>query len=89
MKQLEKHEVLTSPDNGPRPDYSYEPNYCLTDDFMKSYDAGLQIDITIIDFSKGFDTVPHIKLLSEIGDYGICEPINNWLNMFLMNRKMK
>jgi hypothetical protein len=45
--------------------------------------------IVIIDFSKGFDTVPHIKLLSEIGDYGIGEPINNWLNMFLMNRKMK
>ena len=27
-------------------------------DFMKSYDAELQTDVAILDFSKAFDTVP-------------------------------
>jgi len=27
--------------------------------------------------------------IKKIGDYGICGPINNWLNMFLANRKIK
>jgi hypothetical protein len=56
---------------------------------MKAYDAGLQTDVAILDFSKAFDTVPHKKLLSKKDLYGIRGPINNWLNMFLMHRKMK
>jgi hypothetical protein len=35
-------------------------------DFMKSYDAGLQTDVAILDFSKAFDTVPHNKLLHNL-----------------------
>ena len=59
-------------------------------DFMKSYDAGLQMDIVVIlDFSKAFDTAPHKKLLSKMGDYGIRGPIYNRQNIFLTNRKMK
>jgi len=27
--------------------------------------------------------------IKKIGDYGIRGPINNWLNMFLANRKIK
>ena len=56
---------------------------------MKAYDAGLQTDVAILDFSKAFDTVPHKKLLSKMNSYGIRGPINNWLNMFLTHRKMK
>ena len=56
---------------------------------MKAFDAGLQTDIAILDFSKAFDTVPHNKLLSKMEEYGIRGPLNNWLNMFLTQRKMK
>ena len=56
---------------------------------MKAYDAGLQIDVAILDFSKAFDTVPHTKLLSKMDSYGIRGPEDNWLNMFLTHRKMK
>ena len=59
-------------------------------DFMKSYDAGLQMDIVVIlDFSKAFDTSPHKKLLSKMGDYGIRGPIYNRQNIFSTNKKMK
>jgi hypothetical protein len=56
---------------------------------MKAYDARLQRDVAILDFSKAFDTVPHKKLLSKIDSYGIRGPINNWLNMFFTHRKMQ
>ena len=55
---------------------------------MKANDTGLKTDVAILDFSK-FDTVPQNKLLSKMDSYGIRGPINNWLNMFLTQRKMK
>jgi hypothetical protein len=49
-------------------------------------DAGLQMDIVVIlDFSKAFDTAPHKKLLSKMGDYGIRGPIYNRQNIFSTN----
>ena len=56
---------------------------------MKSYDAGLQTDVAILDFSKAFDTVPHNKILHKLDDYGVRGSINRWLEMFLTQRKMK
>ena len=56
---------------------------------MKTFDAGLQTNIVILDFSKAFDTVPHNKLSSKMGEYRIRGPLDNWLNMFLIQRKMK
>ena len=90
MKHLERHRILTSLNHDFRSGYSYETQLIVTlHDFMKAYDAGLQTDVAILDFSKAFDTVPHKKLLSKMDLYGIRGPINNWLNMFLMHRKMK
>ena len=56
---------------------------------MKSYDAGLQSDVAIPDFSKAFDTVPHNKLLHKLDDCGVRGSINRWLEIFLTQRKMK
>ena len=64
----------------PRDGYSCETLH----DFMKSYDAGLQTDVAILDFSKAFGTVPHNKLLHKLDDYGVrgsinrCIPVNLW-----------
>jgi hypothetical protein len=47
--------------------YSCETQLLVTlHDFMKAYDAGLQTDVAILDFSKAFDTVPHKKLLLKM-----------------------
>ncbi|VDI11554.1 Hypothetical predicted protein [Mytilus galloprovincialis] len=89
-QHLEKHRVLTSLNHGFRSGYSCETQLLVTlHDFVKAFDAGLQTDIAILDFSKAFDTVPHNKLLSKMGEYGIRGQLNNWLNMFLTQRKMK
>ena len=90
LKHLKRHKVLTSLNHGFRSRYSWETQLLVTrHDFMKSYDAGLQTDVAILDFSKAFDTVPHNKLLHKLDDYGVRGSINRWLEMFLIQRKMK
>ena len=56
---------------------------------MKAYDAGLQTDVAILDFSKAFDRVPHKKCILKKGFTWNTRNNNNWLNMFLTHRKMK
>ena len=46
-----------------------------------------KIDISVLDFSKAFDTVPHDGLLSKLKHYGIDEKIWLWIYNFLKNRK--
>ena len=90
IKYLDRHRILTSLNHGFRSGYSCETQLLVTlRDFMKTYDAGLQTNVAILDFPKAFDTVPHKKLLSKMDSYGIRGSINNLLNMFLMHRKMK
>ena len=48
---------------------------------------GSQIDISVLDFSKAFDTVPHDGLLSKLKHYGIDDKIWLWICNFLKNRK--
>ena len=40
-------------------------------------------------FKKAFDSVPHKRLLSKIYAYGIRDPINEWIKIFLVNRNQR
>ena len=42
--------------------------------------------LTVLDFSKAFDKVPHEGLLSKLPYYGIRGPLLNWSESFLTNR---
>ena len=57
-------------------------------DLIGKFDAGSQIDMVILDFSKAFDTVPHKKPLHKMRLYGVDGNTNAWLTDFLTNRKM-
>ena len=57
--------------------------------FMKSCYDGIQTDVAILDFSKTFNIVPHNKLLHKLGEYDVRGSLNKWLEMFLIQRKMK
>ena len=48
---------------------------------------GHQIDVTILDFSKAFDTVPHKRLLGKLKLYGISGEVHKWISNFLVGRK--
>ena len=40
----------------------------------------------MLDFSKAFDTVPHIRLLNKLKQYGINGNLHRWLTSWLVNR---
>ena len=70
--------------------YSCETQLITTiNDFLQEHDKGQQVDISILDFSKAFDTLPHDKLLHKREQYGIKGNINSWLTNFLSTRTMR
>ena len=45
-----------------------------------------QTDVILLDFSKAFDTVPHLRLSVKLNHYGIRGPTMTWIQSFLDNR---
>ena len=48
---------------------------------------GFQTDILIMDFTKAFDKVSHIRLMSKLRSYGISGKTIQWIHSFLSERK--
>ena len=64
---LDRHGILAPENHGFRSNHSCETQLLLTShDLLQQRDAGHQIDVTILDFSKAFDTVPHKRLLGKL-----------------------
>ena len=90
LKHLEKHKILTNLNHGFRSGYSCTTQLLVTtEDLLKSFDSGIQLDMAILDFSKAFDTVPHNKLLAKLNSFGIDGNLNKWLAAFLQKRSMR
>jgi hypothetical protein len=86
-KHLDKYGILTSANHGFRAKHSCESQLLLTThDILKHRDEGKQIDVTILDFSKAFDTVPHRRLLGKLEFYGIEGSTLRWIEAFLTGR---
>ena len=58
---------------------------CLND-WTKSVDNKLPVDIIYIDLAKAFDSVSHRKLLYKLNKVGIGGSILTWFGNFLCNR---
>lgn len=86
-KHLEAHSILTQFQHGFRQARSCETQLLTTlHDMMSNWDRKSQLDVTVLDFSKAFDTVPHKRLLSKASHYGINGCIHRWLQSFLSGR---
>jgi hypothetical protein len=59
------------------------------DDWSKSVDKKIPVDIAVFDFSKAFDSVPHNLLLSKLVSYGIDDKLISWLSSFLLARRQR
>ena len=69
---MDKHGILTSFNHGFRSKHSCESQLLLTThDLLTRMDCREQVDVAVLDFSKAFDTVPHLRLLWKLELLGI------------------
>ena len=91
MHHLEINNILIETQFGFRANHSCESQLLLTvDDFARTVDKKLQVDCSILDFSKAFDKeAPHARLLHKLNCYGIKKNFLSWIKAFLMNRSQQ
>ena len=52
-------------------------------------DSGLGVDVIYLDYSKAFDSVPHLRLIGKLQAYGIRGNLLKWIENFLIGRQQK
>ena len=90
MTHLENHSILDDAQHGFRKNRSCVSQLITTlNDFANSLKAQKQTDAILLDFSKAFDKVDHLGLLSKLENYGIRGPLLEWTSSFLIGRKQR
>ena len=90
MHHLDTHNILLDTQFGFRSHHSCESQLLLTvDDLARGINNRQQIDIGILDFSKAFDKVPHLRLLHKLEHYGVVGNTLTWLTAFLSGRSQQ
>ena len=90
MKHMDRHSILTDAQHGFRKRRSCETQLLLTiQDLASTIDVMGQTDVILLDFSKAFDKVQHLRLLSKIRYYGIQNNLNRWISSFLEGRNQQ
>ena len=58
----------------------------LVEELGRKLSHGHQVDLVLLDFSKAFDKVNHLKLLFKLSSYGIKGKALKWISSFLGGR---
>jgi hypothetical protein len=58
-------------------------------DLAKGLDDKSQVDAVLLDFSKAFDKVPHLRLSKKLEHYGVRGNVLYWIQDFLADRSQK
>ena len=56
------------------------------EDWTAAVDQGCGVNVIYLDYSKAFDTVPHLRLIEKLKGYGISGSLLMWLMNFLQGR---
>lgn len=59
------------------------------EDWTAAVDSGYGVDVIYLDFSKAFDSVPHLRLIEKLKGYGIGGNLLQWLRSFLQGRHQR
>ena len=90
MRHLDAGKILTDAQHGFRKRCSCETQLISTvQDFIKGIDDTKQTDVILLDFSKAFDKVPHLRLLKKLHHYGVQGSTQKWIASFLNGRSQK
>ena len=85
MERLVRHKIMNHVDIN---QLLVDNQYGL-DQWTELLDKGNYIDVTYIDFSKAFDTVPDKRLINKLEAHGIKGQLLKWINDFLSNRRQR
>ena len=90
MKHLEHNDILVESQHGFRAKRSCEAQLLsFIHDVSSNLSEGFQTDIAVMDFSKAFDKVSHMKLLYKLEWYGIRGNTLKWISSFLSGRSQR
>ncbi|MGL5622948.1 RNA-directed DNA polymerase, partial [Cetobacterium sp.] len=84
-QHLARHELLSDAQHG-----FVKRRSCLTNllqflnEVTRRLDAGIQVNVCYLDFSKAFDSVSHKLLLLKLDAFGIVGGIKEWIAQFLV-----
>lgn len=88
ISDLEEFKILSDIQHGFRKYHLCETQLLITlEDLTSNLDHGKQSDITLLDFAKSSDTLPHQRLLLKLRHYGIQSTINKWIQAGLCYRE--
>ena len=90
MKYLTDNNIVTHYQHGFVSKKSCFTNLLETfEDWTAAVDRGCGVDVIYLDYSKAFDTVPHLRLIEKLKGYGISGSLLMWLMNFLQGRSQR
>ena len=90
MTFFDKNNILSPYQHGFRSGHSCETQLInFTQELYSNLEHGYQTDVIIMDFSKAFDKVDHLRLIYKLQSLGVSPQVTNWVKSFLSNRSQK
>lgn len=84
---IEKYQIIDSNQFGFLPHRSTVLQLlAVMEEWTRSIDLGIPVDVVFVDFAKAFESVVHQKLLTKLEHYGFTGPLLKWIEDFLINR---
>ena len=87
-KHFNQHNILYDLQHGFHERRSCETQLIqLVEDLARNMTSGKQTDLILLDFSKAFDKVNHLKLLYKLQLHSVQGKTLGWIESFLMGRR--
>ena len=90
MEILVKHQLINIYQHGFLKARSCLNNLlCFFEEITKWVDDVSPVYVVYLDFQKGFDKVPHQRLLLKLKAHGVGNDVINWIEKWLTHRKQR